>query len=109
MHGGDGRTPPRTSIAAADEQFHLVFSSKTENDDRALAIREELMRAGLKVWQQQKNIPKDSPNWFDDWFSAASNAIKIPCFLTVAYLKSEPCMKARRSIATVLRPSSLSG
>ena len=98
MHGGDGRTPPRTPIAAAaDEQFHLVFSNKTENDDHVLAIREELMRAGLKVWQQQRNIPKDSPNWFEDWYKAASKAIKIPCFLTVAYLKSETCMMEFKS------------
>lgn len=58
-----GRPVERHRIAS-DEFFHLVFSNKTADDERALAIRAELIeRAGLSIWQQQTNIPKDSDNW----------------------------------------------
>ena len=30
---------------------------------------------------------------FNEWYPSASKAIKIPCYLTVAYLKSPYCMK----------------
>eukprot|EP01043_Picozoa_sp_COSAG02_P008832 COSAG02_NODE_289_length_25587_cov_34.270323_15_plen_161_part_00 len=89
-----GRPIEKHRVEADEEFFHLVFSNKTENDERALAIRAELIRrAGLSIWQQTTNIPKDSENWFNEWYPSASKAIKIPCFLTVLYLKSPYCMK----------------
>ena len=89
-----GRPVEKHQLAANEEFFHLVFSNKTENDERVLAIRAELVaRAGLSIWQQTTNIPKDSDNWFNEWYPSASKAIKIPCYLTVKYLKSPYCMK----------------
>ena len=89
-----GRPIEKHRVAADEEYFHLVFSNKTENDERALAIRAELIRrAGLSIWQQTTNIPKDSDNWFNEWYPSATKAVKIPCFLTVLYLKSPYCMK----------------
>jgi hypothetical protein len=89
-----GRPVEKYRVAADQEFFHLVVSNKTENDQRVLAIRTELIRrAGLSIWQQTTNIPKDSENWFNEWYPSASKAIKIPCFLTVMYLKSPYCMK----------------
>ena len=55
-----------------------------------------LLHAVLQVWQQKKNIPKDSDNWFAEWYPSANASIKIVCFLTVAYLKSIYCMKEFR-------------
>ena len=75
------------------QTFHFVFSNKTLHDDLCLAVREELVGVGVSVWQQQKNIPKDSDNWFNEWFPSAVKSRKIVCFLTVAYLKSPYCMK----------------
>ena len=89
-----GRPIEKHRVTSDEEFFHLVFSNKTENDERALEIRSELIRrAGLSIWQQTTNIPKDSDNWFNEWYPSASKAIKIPCYLTVNYLKSPYCMK----------------
>eukprot|EP01043_Picozoa_sp_COSAG02_P005476 COSAG02_NODE_148_length_33809_cov_158.369594_20_plen_132_part_00 len=89
-----GRPVEKYRVSADQEFFHLVVSNKTENDERVLAIRTELVRrAGLSIWQQTTNIPKDSENWFNEWYPSTSVAIKIPCFLTVMYLKSPYCMK----------------
>ena len=51
----------------AGQIFHLVFSNKTKHDSLCLDVREKLIAVGLNVWQQQKNIPKDSDNWFNEW------------------------------------------
>ena len=45
------------------------------------------------MWQQKTNIPKDSDNWFNEWFPSAMKSRKIVCFLTVEYLKSPYCTK----------------
>ena len=39
------------------------------------------------------NIPKDSDNWFNEWFPSAVKSRKIVCFISVAYLMSPYCMK----------------
>ena len=44
-------------------QYDLVFSNKTVNDDIALGVRDSLMANGLKIWQQQASMPKDSQDW----------------------------------------------
>ena len=44
-------------------QFHLVFSNKTQTDGYCLEVWGKLTAHGVQVWQQQKNIPKDSDNW----------------------------------------------
>ena len=44
-------------------QFHLVFSNKTQTDAYCLEVWGKLTAQGVQVWQQQKNIPKDSDNW----------------------------------------------
>ena len=44
-------------------QFHLVFSNKTQTDGYCLEVWGRLTTQGMQVWQQQKNIPKDSDNW----------------------------------------------
>ena len=44
-------------------QFHLVFSNKTQTDGYCLEVWGKLTAQGVQVWQQQKNIPKDSDNW----------------------------------------------
>ena len=90
-HGKLARVSPADAF-----QFHLVFSNKTESDALCLAIWTELTARGVQVWQQKKNIPKDSDNWFSEWFPSANVAIKVVCFLTVAYLKSIYCMKEFR-------------
>jgi hypothetical protein len=79
--------------AQSSHQFHLVFSNKTESDAYCLTIWAQLVALGVTVWQQKKNIPKDSDNWFNEWYPSANVSIKIVCFLTVAYLKSPYCMK----------------
>ena len=61
----------------AGQIFHLVFSNKTKHDSLCLDVREKLIAVGLNVWQQQKNIPKDSDNWFKEWFPNAIKAVKI--------------------------------
>ena len=52
-----------------------------------------LVALSVEVWQQQKNIPKDSDNWFNEWYPSAARSIKIVCFVTATYLKSPYCMK----------------
>ena len=76
--------------------FHLVFSNKTKHDGLCLDVREKLVGAGLKVWQQSTNIPKDSDNWFTEWFPNAIKAVKIVCFISADYLRSIYCMKEFR-------------
>jgi hypothetical protein len=76
-----------------DFRFHLVFSNKTESDTYCISIWQSLTARHVAVWQQKKNIPKDSDNWFNEWYPAANVSIKIVCFITVAYLKSPYCMK----------------
>ena len=76
--------------------FHFVFSNKTKHDGLCLAVREKLIAVGVTVWQQQKNIPKDSVNWFNEWFPNAIQAIKIVCFISAEYLRSPYCMKEFR-------------
>ena len=75
------------------DQFDFVFSNKTASDALCLQIRQKLTAQGIRVWQQKTNIPKDSDNWFNEWFPSAVKSRKIVCFLTVAYLKSPYCMK----------------
>jgi hypothetical protein len=87
-HGKPMQVSPRSSSS-----FDLVFSNKTASDAYCLEMCTQLTRRGLKVWQQQNNIPKDSDNWFKEWFPSANASTKIVCFLTPAYLKSESCMK----------------
>ena len=53
----------------------------------------KLEARGVQTWQQKKNIPKDSDNWFSEWFPSATKSIKVVCFITAAYLKSPYCMK----------------
>jgi hypothetical protein len=78
------------------QAFHFVFSNKTEHDGLCLAVREQLIAVGVTVWQQQKNIPKDSDNWFTEWFPNAIKAVKIVCFISAEYLRSPYCMKEFR-------------
>jgi hypothetical protein len=87
--------PLKRHVVGADEQFfHLVFSNKTHCDALCLEVRAQLIERGdVTVWQQTTNIPKDSVNWFNEWYPSASLAIKIVCFLTADYLKSPFCMK----------------
>ena len=75
------------------DEFDFVFSNKTASDALCLTIRAKLTAQGLQVWQQKTNIPKDSDNWFNEWFPSAVKSRKIVCFLTVEYLKSPYCMK----------------
>ena len=49
--------------AQSEFEFHLVFSNKTQTDAYCLEIWGKLTAQGVQVWQQQKNIPKDSDNW----------------------------------------------
>ena len=75
------------------DEFDFVFSNKTASDDFCLQIRAKLTAQGIRVWQQKTNIPKDSDNWFNEWFPSAVKSRKIVCFISVAYLKSPYCMK----------------
>ena len=75
------------------QSFHLVFSNKTKHDALCLDVHAKLVAIGLNVWQQQKNIPKDSVNWFKEWFPNAIKAVKIVCFISADYLRSPYCMK----------------
>jgi hypothetical protein len=76
-----------------DAQFDFVFSNKTASDALCLAVRQRLVAQNLRVWQQKTNIPKDSENWFKEWYPSAISSKKIVCFVTAAYTKSEFCMK----------------
>ena len=49
--------------AQSEFEFHLVFSNKTQTDGYCLEVWGKLTAQGVQVWQQQKNIPKDSDNW----------------------------------------------
>ena len=80
-------------VVQTTDEFDFVFSNKTASDALCLDIRAKLTTRGLRVWQQKTNIPKDSDNWFNEWFPSAVKSRKIVCFLTVAYLKSPYCMK----------------
>jgi hypothetical protein len=42
------------------------------------------------------DIPKDSDNWFAEWFPSAQKATKIVCFINADYLTSPWCMKEFR-------------
>ena len=48
--------------AQSEFEFHLVFSNKTQTDGYCLEVWGKLTAQGVQVWQQQKNIPKDSDN-----------------------------------------------
>lgn len=74
--------------AAHDDVFDFVFSNKTNCDAICLKVREQLVARGLIVWQQKTNIPKDSDNWFAEWFPSAQKAKKIVCFVNADYLTS---------------------
>jgi hypothetical protein len=76
--------------------FHFVFSNKTKHDDICLVVLGDLVAAGLNVWQQATNIPKDSDNWFKEWFPNAIKSVKIVCFISADYLRSIYCMKEFR-------------
>eukprot|EP01043_Picozoa_sp_COSAG02_P034128 COSAG02_NODE_2369_length_9049_cov_37.484358_6_plen_173_part_00 len=71
-----------------DDVFDFVFSNKTNCDAVCLKVREQLVARGLTVWQQKTNIPKDSDNWFAEWFPSAQRAKKIVCFVNADYLTS---------------------
>ena len=45
-----------------EHDFHLVFSNKTIWDPLCLEVRAKLVVDGVRIWQQQTNIPKDSEN-----------------------------------------------
>eukprot|EP01046_Picozoa_sp_COSAG06_P018017 COSAG06_NODE_1240_length_10123_cov_19.440343_3_plen_248_part_00 len=94
-HDRDARAAgARVAVSPAEEfHFHLVFSNKTESDTYCISVWQSLTARRVAVWQQKKNIPKDSDNWFNEWYPAAEVSIKIVCFLTAAYLKSPYCMK----------------
>ena len=44
------------------EEFDFTFSNKTAWDPLCLEVRGKLVASGVRVWQQQTNIPKDSDN-----------------------------------------------
>ena len=77
----------------AGQIFHLVFSNKTKHDSLCLDVREKLIGVGLNVWQQTTNIPRDTDNWFKEWFPNAVQSVKIVCFISADYLRSPFCMK----------------
>lgn len=78
---------------APEQNFHLVFSNKTAWDPLCIEVRSKLMLASVRIWQQQTNIPKDSENWFNEWYPSAVKARKIVCFISADYLRSPYCMK----------------
>jgi hypothetical protein len=80
-------------VVQTTDEFDFVFSNKTASDTLCLTIRAKLTERGLHVWQQKTNIPKDSDNWFNEWFPSAVKSRKIVCFISVDYLKSPYCMK----------------
>eukprot|EP01047_Picozoa_sp_COSAG01_P059151 COSAG01_NODE_7066_length_3369_cov_5.472171_1_plen_357_part_00 len=92
----DGELLRRLTTLRSDESFHFVFSNRTHSDPYAVSLHTELTKRGLRVWQQRMNIPKDSDNWFSEWYPTAAQARKIICFLTAAYMKSPFCMKEWR-------------
>ena len=92
--GGGGGAPVFPLLVG--QVFHLVFSNKTKHDELCLDVREKLVGAGLNVWQQSTDIPRDSDNWFKEWFPNAVQAVKIVCFISADYLRSPFCMKEFR-------------
>ena len=53
MEGGapmesHGRPVEKHRVAADEEYFHLVFSNKTENDERVLAVRRDSLCQDLE-------------------------------------------------------------
>ena len=80
-------------VMQPSDEFDFVFSNKTASDGLCLSVRAKLTARGLRVWQQKTNIPKDSDNWFNEWFPSAVKSRKIVCFISVDYLKSPYCMK----------------
>ena len=91
-----GKLVQKLAPMGAEEKFHFVLSNKTESDAFCIKLHKDLTERGLRVWQQTKNIPKDSANWFSIWYPCAIQARKIICVLTADYMKSEFCMKEWR-------------
>jgi hypothetical protein len=87
---------PIIPTLAADLTFHLVFSNKTAWDALCLEVRGRLVADGVRIWQQRTNIPKDSDNWFSEWYPSATKSKKIVCFISADYLRSPYCMKEWR-------------
>jgi hypothetical protein len=87
---------PIIPTLAADLTFHLVFSNKTAWDALCLEVRGRLVANGVRIWQQRTNIPKDSDNWFSEWYPSATKSKKIVCFISADYLRSPYCMKEWR-------------
>ena len=59
--------------------FHFVFSNKTKHDDICLAVRAALVERGLNIWQHATNIPRDSDNWFKEWFPREDVVSDVEC------------------------------
>ncbi len=67
--------------AHQEKPYEIVFSNKTHTDNLALSLRETLMQSGLRVWQQQTSVPKNSSNWFESW---------CECYIRIS-LRCSPC------------------
>ena len=78
--------------SGTSDSYDLVFSNKTAWDSLCLDVRAQLAASGVRVWQQQTNIPKDSDNWFSEWYPSAVKSRKIVCFISADYLRSPYCM-----------------
>ena len=53
-------------------------------------------RRGSQRVATNHHIPKDSDNWFKEWFPNAIKSVKIICFISADYLRSIYCMKEFR-------------
>jgi hypothetical protein len=88
--------PIGPTLSPSRFDFDLVFSNKTASDSLCLEVRQPMEQSGKRVWQQKTNIPKDSENWFSEWYPSAVKAQAIVCFISADYLKSPYCMKEWR-------------
>lgn len=53
-----------------------------------LQIRAKIAADGVLIWQQKLIIPKDSENWFNEWYPSAVKARKLVCFISADHLRS---------------------
>ena len=85
---------PRTPDAAAPEEelYDVVFSCTPHSESLCAALRQQLVSAGAKVWLHDAATRlESSQDRFALWFSAASSARKVVCFVSAGYLRSETC------------------
>ena len=101
--------PPGAVAPVEQELYDVVFSCTQHSESLCAALRQQLVSAGAKVRLQDAATKlESSQDRFALWFSAASSARKIVCFVSAGYLRSETCatnglLRRRQGIVHLFR------